>query len=128
MDAGGLSVDAGKTGDHGARIPTLDGVRGLVMSGMLTLSPGAGALRFRVVFPLTPWAGMMVPGSVPMFFYPVHFPVLLCATVLIRSVTGAPGIALACAAWFAAVASLHPLCSRYRRLKKESPRPWIKYI
>ncbi len=95
---------------------------------LMTLGPGIflmGLLEKRVprfTGPLT------VFGGVPMFFYLAHFPVLLGATALLRRAAGAADIVLAYASWITAVAILYPACRRYHRLKRESPRAWMKYI
>lgn len=95
---------------------------------LMTLGPGIflmGCLEKRVPRFAEP---LVVFGSVPMFFYLVHFPVLLGATGLIRSATGTAALAVTYGAWICGVAILYPVCRRYRRLKKESPRAWMKYI
>jgi hypothetical protein len=69
----------------------------------------------------------MVLGQVPMFFYLLHFPILVQSARLF-GVEKRFGVASAYLGAAAVIALLYPLCRWYRGYKAAHRQSWVRYV
>lgn len=107
---------------------------------LMTLGPGLALLGF--IEGKTPRCGppLILFGRVPLFFYIIHFPMLLLAMLLAGvAVKGVPvgevtmdnlrgGIPYVFLVWIAALAVLYPICGWYCGMKGAKTWKWMKYF
>jgi uncharacterized membrane protein len=94
------------------------GLMALILAGMFRLAANRSA---------SPNSLFMVLGQVPMFFYLLHFPILVQSARLFR-VEKRFGVASAYLGAAAVIALLYPLCRWYRGYKAAHRQSWVRYI
>ena len=70
---------------------------------------------------------LMVLGQVPMFFYLLHFPLLVQSARLL-GIEKKYGVGAAYLGAAAVIALLYPLCLRYRGYKAAHRTGWVRFI
>jgi uncharacterized membrane protein len=94
------------------------GLMALILSGMFRVSEGRTA---------NPDGLLVVLGQTPMFFYLLHFPLLVNSARLL-GVYQRRGLGAAYLGAAAVVAFLYPVCRWYRRYKAAHRTGWPRYI
>jgi uncharacterized membrane protein len=98
-----------------------------------TLELGIMALLLAALFQWLHWraprpGGLVVTlGQTPMFFYLLHFPLLVTAGRL-AGLEHRLGLAAAYGGAIGVVAVLHPFCRWYRPFKATGRHPWTRYV